>query len=77
MSFRMHRYPDGSDRDRMIEAARRLVAKIEAEELRGTPVHPAGHPDCPWTIADGGYPAEYAALVDALDALQPDEDGDW
>jgi len=61
------------NRDRVIQEARRLVYKIKAEEIRGTPVHPAGHPDCPWTLADGGYPAEYAALAHALDALDEAE----
>jgi hypothetical protein len=51
---------------RVIREARRLMAKIEAEALRGTPVH--SHPDHPWILADG-YPAEYAALADALDEL--------
>ena len=53
---------------RVIEQAQRLVVKIQAEERRGTPVHPAGHPDCEWTLANG-YPAEYVALVEALDEL--------
>jgi hypothetical protein len=55
--------------DRVIESARKLVAKIEAEEHRGTPLHPAGHPDLPWTLAAGGYPSEYTSLVDALEEL--------
>lgn len=54
---------------RVVEAARRLLAKLLTEEDRGTPVHPAGSPECPWTLAGAGYPAEYAALADALDAL--------
>lgn len=54
---------------RVVEHARRLIAKIKAEATRGTPVHPAGHPDCPWTLTGGGYPAEYAALANALAEL--------
>lgn len=54
-------------RDHVIREAQRLVAKIKAEELRGTPVH--AQAEHPWTLDDGGYPAEYAALVHALDAL--------
>lgn len=56
-----------SSEQEVIRRARGLVAKIRAEEQRGTPVHPAGRPDCPWTMEDGGYPSEYVALVHALD----------
>jgi hypothetical protein len=57
----------------VIDQARQLVAKIRAEEARGTPLHPAGHPDCPWTVADGGYPAEYVELVETLEQLDAEE----
>jgi|tagenome__1003787_1003787.scaffolds.fasta_scaffold18450196_1 hypothetical protein len=60
------------DRDRVIQEARRLVAKLRAEELRGTPVHPAGHVDALWRL-DDGYPAEYVALADALGRLAEGE----
>lgn len=60
-------------RERVIQEARRLVAKIKADEARGTPVHPAGHSDCRWTLDGGGYPAEYAALARALDELDRSE----
>lgn len=60
----------------VIREARRLVAKIEAEESRGTPIHPAGHPEHPWRLSDGGYPAEYAALVHALEELASDDDAE-
>jgi hypothetical protein len=61
-----------SAEQRVIDAARRLVAKVQAEEARGTPVHPAGHPNCPWRLSDGGYPAEYAALARALERVPLD-----
>jgi hypothetical protein len=57
---------------RVIAEAQRLIAKIQAQEERGAPVHAAGSPDCPWTLANGGYPAEYAALAHAL-AVYSDE----
>jgi hypothetical protein len=45
------------------------MAKLRAEEVGGTPVHPTGHPRSRWTL-DGGYPAQYVALAYALDDLE-------
>jgi hypothetical protein len=58
---------------RVIYEARRLVAKIKAEEERGSPLHPAGHPDAAWRLSEGGYPAEYAALAHAIDELREEQ----
>lgn len=44
----------------------RLLYKISAEEMRGTPLVPRGHEDCQW---NSDYPAELSAARHAMDAL--------
>lgn len=48
----------------LLQTARQLLQKIQAEEAHGTPIH--AHPDHPWRLTDGGYPHQYAALHDAV-----------
>jgi len=62
---------------RVIDQARLVVAKIRAEELRGTPLQPAGESRCAWRLDDpdiGGYPAEYVALANAITELDEERD---
>jgi hypothetical protein len=63
-----------SPQQAVIEAAAKLVWKITACELRGDPVR-TGKDGPGWSMEDG-YPAEYTALVDALEELSVDSLGD-
>lgn len=43
-----------------------LIHRIKAEEQKGTPLHPSGHPDCLW---NKDYPAQYMAALQYVEKI--------
>ena len=66
--------PISQDNRKLHRALNRLLFKIDAEAVRGTPLHPAGHPDHTWDAArNPGYPAELASARSIAKRLSREE----
>ena len=66
--------PFSRDNRKLHRALNRLLFKIDAEAARGTPLHPAGHPDHTWDAArNPGYPAELASARSIAKGLSREE----